>query len=183
MNTKNLTTEIWDDFSSKLFGFIKSKVSVIEDAEDILQEVFVKIQLGIDSFKTNSNLNAWLYTITRNAINDFYRKKGKLSIANDYEIEPVSEETKKQDDFCCLDPHIQELSTKYKEVIVLSEIQGIKHQEIANQLNISLSAVKSRVVRGRELLKTKFVDCCNYHLNKQGKLVGHVSCENEKCNH
>lgn len=175
----------WEEFSSQLFGFILSRVHQREDAEDILQEVYLKSIQNIDKLTPDSNLNAWLYTVTRNAINDFFRDKNKLSNTNGTIIEEIFSDEEAfsiKDSFCCLEPHINELPDKYREVILLSEVRGLKHKEIADQLDLSVSAIKSRVVRGRELLKDKFVSCCKYHVNDEGKLSGEPDCQRPECN-
>jgi RNA polymerase sigma-70 factor (ECF subfamily) len=187
MTKKHVDTiqQSWDEFSSQLMGFIISKIHHKEDAEDILQEVYLKSIQHIDKLDEGSNLNAWLYTVTRNAINDYFRKKKGLisdSIIPDL-ITDDDEQLSIKDSFCCLEPHINELPEKYKEVILLSEIEGLKHQEIANRLDLSLSAIKSRVVRGREMLKDKFVKCCKYHVDEDGKLSGEPDCQRPECNH
>jgi RNA polymerase sigma-70 factor (ECF subfamily) len=181
---KHSVTQSWLDTSDQLLGFIISKVHNREDAEDILQDVFVKTIDKVDALAEDTNLNAWMYVVTRNAINDYFRLKSRMHI-KDGEIQEISEpETESHhDDFCCLEPHINELPDKYKEVIYLSEMKGLKHKVIAEQLGISLSAIKSRVVRGRELLKDKFISCCHYHLNGEGKLVGSPDCQRPDCNH
>lgn len=173
----------WNEFSGKLLSYIRTKVDTVEDAEDILQNVFIKVGSNIDSFDPNSNLNAWLFTITKHKIIDYYRSKRMVISLDDHQkvdVEVVDEPL--DDPFCCLDEHISCLPEKYGTVIVQSEIMGIKHKDIAKRLGISLSAVKSRVVRGRVLLKDKFVQCCKYKLNKQHKLVGESGCESDGCN-
>ena len=69
--------------------------------------------------------------------------------------------------------------------MILSEIKGMKQTEIAKKLNISISGAKSRVQRGRNLLKQGFIDCCDYKLNTEGQLVGeHKNKKDCKvCNH
>ncbi|CAG5077861.1 RNA polymerase sigma factor SigZ [Parvicella tangerina] len=174
----------WDEFSEQLLGFIISRIHHKEDAEDILQEVYLKSINNIDKLQEDSNLNAWLYTVTRNAINDYFRnkQKNKETITQDIFTEDTDALNIK-DSFCCLEPHINELPGKYKEVILLSEIEGLKHQEIADKLKLSLSAIKSRVVRGREMLKEKFVTCCKYRIDENGKLAGEPDCQRPECNH
>lgn len=183
--TKNIIEKSWAEFSEQLFGFILSKVHQREDAEDILQDVYLKSIQNIDKLAPNSNLNAWLYTVTRNSINDFFRAKGK-SVGSSQIIEELFDDDNKNettDHFCCLEPHIKELPDNYREVIMMSEINGLKHADIAEKLDLSISAIKSRVVRGRELLKDKFVSCCQYHLNEEGKLTGDPDCQRPECNH
>jgi RNA polymerase sigma-70 factor (ECF subfamily) len=182
--TKNIITSSWDESSQQLLSYIISKVHQKEDAEDILQDVYIKTINKLSSLRSDTNLNAWLFSVTRNAIHDYFRKKQKQP-----ETELQENLIQKQDDivheaegFCCLTPHINELPEKYKQVIILSEIEGRKHQEIAEMLELSVSAIKSRVVRGREMLKQKFISCCKYHLNDAGKLTGTSDCESSNCN-
>lgn len=180
---KDIVSTAWSECSEKLFHFIIPRVSTVEDAEDILQDVFIKAYSNIEKFETGSNLNAWLFAITRNTITDYYRSNTKSKLSSVELVQDLFETPEVDNDFCCLEPHINELPSHYKQVIFLSEIKGIKHQEIANRLGLSLSAIKSRVVRGRELLKEKFVDCCKYHINKEGKLTGDPDCDRPECNH
>jgi RNA polymerase sigma-70 factor, ECF subfamily len=178
-------TQTWNAFSDILFRFIQSRVDTKEDAEDILQEVFIKTHLSMNKFDTATNINAWLFTITRNTIIDYYRTKKKGYEFDERMANTLFEEgiNSNQPEFCCLEPHINELPEKYRDTIFKSEILGMKHQDIANELGVSLSAIKSQVVRGRELLKEKFVSCCKYHLNEEGKLSGDPDCERPECNH
>ena len=72
------------------------------------------------------------------------------------------------------------LPEKYKESVELSEIKGNKHKEVAERLNISLPAAKSRILRGKEMIKQHFIDCCKFRLDDNGKLVG-GDWPNENC--
>lgn len=181
-NNREIIEKSWDEFSSQLFGYIISKVHHREDAEDILQEVYLKSIKNIESLREDSNLNAWLYTVTRNTINDHFRKK-QGSVREEFKTDlfAVDKQWSIQDNFCCLEPHINELPDKYRSVILMSEVEGLKHADIADKLSMSVSAIKSRVVRGREMLKDKFVDCCQYHVNAEGKLVGEPDCQRPEC--
>ena len=68
------TTIIWNEFSDSLKGFIISKVKDHHIANDLLQEVFIKIHLNIDSLQKQESLKSWIYTITSNVIKDYYKK-------------------------------------------------------------------------------------------------------------
>jgi len=78
----NTTENIWLNLSANLKSFILSKVSDKAAADDILQEVFVKIHLKINTLKDDSKLNPWLYQITRNLIADYYRNLTRRTIRN-----------------------------------------------------------------------------------------------------
>ncbi len=177
--------QIWSQFSIQVLNYIKQKVDRIEDAEDIFQDVFIKVFLKLDSLHKVEKIGAWLFQITRNNIRDFYRKNAKMpqQVDNPTILEDTLAEDKKEKDFMgCLTPIIKELPEKYEQVILLSDVEGKKYQEIADELGLSLSGVKTRVQRGRELLKEGFISCCQYKKDQNGKLVGEGDCQRLACN-
>jgi RNA polymerase sigma-70 factor (ECF subfamily) len=166
------TTNIWNEFSESLKGFILSRVKNIDVANDLLQEVFIKVHLNIHNLEKQKSLKSWIFTITSNVINDYFRKNSKsnsIVIENIELDEEINEEHSAKD---CIIPLIKNLPNTYKEAVYLSEIKGVKQAEIAKQLNLSLSGAKSRIQRGRELLKQGFISCCDYKLNELGHLIG-----------
>ncbi|WP_316365587.1 sigma-70 family RNA polymerase sigma factor [Candidatus Thiodiazotropha sp. CDECU1] len=74
----NTIEEIWNHYHSNLLAFIQKRVNDKTAAEDILQDIFVRIQSRIDTLENRSKLESWLYQITRNAIIDFYRSRKPL---------------------------------------------------------------------------------------------------------
>jgi len=171
------TAAIWDEFSERIHAFIRSTVGRSEDAEDLLQEVFVKIHGKLHTLANAEKVESWIYQITRNAINDYYRKsgRGKEELAN-WQISEVemSKESSNVESHMeqCLLPFVQHLPEKYRQAIELSELKGMKQREVAAHLNISLSGAKSRVQRGREMLKQLFIDCCHFQQDDKGYLIG-----------
>ena len=175
------TTEIWNEFKDNIYHFILKRVKNESFSDDLLQDVFIKVHLNKDKLKDETKIQSWIYQITRNVINDYYNKDKKNSGEEvpDLEDEEVGFYGK-QEMFCCLKPFIKELPEKYKIAIELADIDGKKQQEVAEILNISLSGAKSRVQRAREMLKTKFVACCNFTMDEDGNLIGEQDCA--KCN-
>jgi len=176
------TAEVWDKFHDNIYHFILKRVKNETDTEDILQEVFLKIHLKKDTLRDESKLQSWIYQISRNSIADYYKAESK---SPDNEV-PDLEDVEvgfygKQEMFCCLHPFIDELPDKYKNAIKLSDLEGKKQQEVAEIIGISLSGAKSRVQRAREILKARFVDCCNFSMDENGNLVGEQDCA--RCNH
>mgnify|MGYP000023508725 CR=1 FL=1 len=174
------TEKIWNEFNRQLLGFIKTKVNNQTIAEDILQDVFIKIHLKSDSLTEKSKLQSWLYQITRNTIIDYYRKK-KLPIIDELSNEiPEDIEHKSMLDFCnCLVPFVEQLPSKYKDAILKTELGNLSQKEYAKELGISYSTLKSRVQRGKIELKKSFISCCNLQLDKNGKVID--SEENCSC--
>jgi len=168
-----ITEKIWTEYHRKLLSFIKKRVSDAAMAEDILQEIFVKVHTRIDSLKEDIKLESWLYQIARNTVYDYYRTHKPSEALPEGLTQPDIEqnESAKQELESCLEPMINQLSDRYREAVYLSEIKGMNQKDVANQQGISLSGVKSRVQRGRKLLKGLMHECCEIELDKKNQLV------------
>ncbi len=168
------TEKIWHEYHQKLAAFIRSKVAE-EVADDLLQEVFIKIHSRLDSLKENAKLESWLYQITRNTIIDHYRSKRTGEELPGWIEQPQSEEEEviRMELSACLEPMVKELPDKYRNAVQMSEIENKTQQEVADQEGLSLSGAKSRVQRGRTLLKTMLHDCCQFEINKNNQVVSY----------
>ena len=150
------------------------------NAEDILQEVFIKIHNKIDTLKDNEKMNSWVYQITRNTIIDFYRKQKpnvELSdqefVEHEYEPDPYKEFQKD-----LLDT-INELPEKYRDALIKTEYQGLTQKELAKELGISLPGAKSRVQRARNMLRDILMQCCHIEFDRYGTIIdyhAHTCC-------
>ena len=172
----NATLEqIWHEFAEKLGKFIRTRVSDRAAAEDILQEVFVKIQKRLGQLQEPAKLQGWIHLIARNAVIDYYRARKETvempeTLAE--EREPASAEL---DDLkASFRRMIDSLPEPYREAVVLTELEGLTQKELAERLGISLSGAKSRVQRGRQQLKEMLLDCCRFEFDRRG---GVVDCE------
>ena len=82
------TEEIWNRFCCELEQFIKQRIKDKTAAEDLLQDIFIKIHLNKNSLKESDKLTAWVYQITRNTIIDYYRRnKQEIAETNFQELE------------------------------------------------------------------------------------------------
>lgn len=172
---------IWDDFTIQLRRFIAGRVRNEMDAEDILQEVFIKIHRGIEKLEDPSKLHAWIYQITRNAIIDYYRKSEDTVETGaelpDLVAEESGNEEVESEVSAWLRPMMEELPAKYREALQLTDIQGLTQKELAERLNISISGAKSRVQRAREKLKDVLLECCHVEVDRRGKVIDWKSKE------
>jgi RNA polymerase sigma-70 factor (ECF subfamily) len=163
--------EAWSRYQRKLFSFIRSKVKTPEDAEDILNNVFENLVKTANENNLPDKVSSWLYRVTKNKIVDYYRTKRRFEqLPEGFSEESEETNTIKQLSKCML-PMIQALPETYQQPLMLSEIEGKKYKEVAVELNLSVSAVKSRILRGREKLHKSMVSCCTVYRNGAGEAV------------
>ncbi|MBO9201295.1 MULTISPECIES: RNA polymerase sigma factor SigZ [Niastella] len=170
-----LIQEIWTDLYQELKKFISSKVKDSNTTEDLLQDVFVKIQLNIHTLTDCTKLTAWVYQITRNTIADHYRKSTNVAVPIDgFDLaEQDSDEPLYHSLSNCINQKINKLSEKYKQAILLTYVNAYSQIELAEKLNISYSGVKTRVQRGREMLKDLILYCPNVKADSMGNLIAY----------
>jgi len=168
----NISEKAWREYHLRLKAFIKSRISDEMAAEDTLQTVFLKLHTGLASLKDKTKLQSWLYQIARNAIADYYRSQKPTVEIPEWLTLPglAADEKVKQELSECLRPMIQLLPENYREAIILSELKGYTQREVAHLQGLSLSGVKSRIQRGRALLKKMLADCCRLEFDHNGRL-------------
>ena len=175
--------QVWQEYHSRLRAFIKSRVSDDAATDDILQNVFLKIHTGLASLKDSTKLQSWLYQIARNAVIDYFRSQKPTVEFPDQllqsETDPGEKVTQELSE--CLRPMIQQLPDYYREAVILSELQGLTQKEVARVQDTSLSGAKSRVQRGRALLKNMLDDCCRLEFDHRGRLCAYER-KNGGCN-
>ncbi|UKN03629.1 RNA polymerase sigma factor SigZ [Paracrocinitomix mangrovi] len=176
-----MSTElIWKDFSDRLQLFILSKVNNLDIANDLLQDVFVKIHQNQDQLKDGTKLESWLFQICRNAIIDYYRKK-KISTDVDVEQLKLVEEVEDKSDVetlsNCLLPLINSLPDKYADALKQTHYKNIQQKDLAIAEGISYSAYKSRVQRARQMIKDQMVACCNPTVDVYGNVIEKEACK------
>lgn len=158
---ENEIQNIWKDLHQELQKFIFFKVKNKEVSEDILQDVFLKIQLNVHTLKDSSKLTSWVYQITRNRISDHFRKTDNSLSIEDIDIVKADEDI----DFLklsdCINSKINNLPNKYKEALLLTILRDFSQIELAEYLGISYSGAKSRVQRGKEKVKVQVLNCEN----------------------
>lgn len=167
------TAEIYEAFSRQLRLFILKRVDDPHDAEDLLQEVFIKIHTHLDEVQDRSRLLPWIYQVARNTITDYHRARRPLvDLPEDVsgELEPLEAEPSARL-AAGLGEMIASLPETYRQALELAEIQEMKQAQVAERLGISLSGAKSRVQRGRAMLRQALFDCCHFEFDRRGSLV------------
>ena len=167
------TQDIWKLHADDIKYFILSKVKDEVIADDLLQETFIKVHTKLNTLKDEDKLKSWLFSIARYTVLDYFRSKKLVYETTDEDF--IFEEQKlEHTEADCLHVIIKSLPKKYRDPLFLSDIKGIKQQQIANQLNLALPTIKSQIQRGRKMIAQGFVDCCDFVINDQGFLVGEV---------
>jgi RNA polymerase sigma-70 factor (ECF subfamily) len=164
---------IWKEYHSKLHRFIQSRVGDASIAEDILQEVFTRIYSRIGTIKETSKIQSWIYQITRNAIIDHYRAHKKMEKLPESLSTPEMDPSDKtrQEITDCFVPMIERLPNHYRQALMLSEIEGLTQKEVAIRQGMSLSGAKSRIQRGRSMLKDMLLKCCRFEFDHRGNVI------------
>ncbi len=163
---------IYLEFDAKLRNFILGRVSDPDMAEDILQDVYLKIHSNIDRVQDSEKIESWIYQITRNAIIDYYRRARPQEELPE-SLPALQEE--EPDAVADLAPSVYEMLNcipeKDRQALTLTEIQGLTQAEMADQLGLTVSGAKSRAQRAREKLKDAFLDCCHFEFDRLGKVI------------
>ncbi|AXO80010.1 sigma-70 family RNA polymerase sigma factor [Olleya aquimaris] len=167
------TQYIWKLHADDIKYFIFSKVKDEVITEDLLQETFIKVHTKLNTLKEEDKLKSWVFSIARYTVLDYFRSK-KIVYETTEEDFVFEEQKLEHTEADCLPGIIKSLPKKYRDPLFLSDIKGLKQQQIANQLNLALPTVKSQIQRGRKMIVQGFVDCCDFVINDQGFLVGEV---------
>lgn len=172
---------LWQEHKNELRNFILKRVKDHDLANDILQEVLMKVYNFCISKSGVRNIRSWLFQIAQNTITDHHRKHTKFTdldkitvLENEDQNSAFSEATN------YILPMLDFLPKEYAIPLKLADIDNMKQAEIAQKLNLGLSATKSRIQRARQLLKAEFITCCNFETDKQGNLISFKikdSCE------
>lgn len=163
---------IWLDLHEELGKFLRSKVHDVSLADDLLQEVFIKMHLNIGQLKDPAKLTAWAYRIARNTISDHF-KQPRFSP----EPDPATAAEETDEDLYrslsnCINNKIEQLGEQDREVMLLTYFKEKSQKELALFLGISYSGLKNRVQRAREKLKHSILACENVESDARGKITG-----------
>ncbi len=183
------TERVWEAFHTPLQQFIRRRISDEASAEDVLQDVFLKIHQHVETLKDVKKLESWIYQITRNAIIDSYRSSRPMTTLDAVEVLDLPEELPEDDVVSELLPCVRAMVRKLPELdrqaLVLTEYRGLTQKEMAERLGLSFSGAKSRVQRAREKLKQQLLECCHFELDRRGHIIDYQarchSCETAAC--
>jgi RNA polymerase sigma-70 factor (ECF subfamily) len=173
---------IWNEFAARLGQFIAARVADPATAEDILHEVFLKIQNRLDQLQDPAKLQGWLYLMARNAIIDHYRtRKETTAVPESLPAEPLAHDPEVEDLKAAFRRMIDTLPEPYREAVVLTEFEGLTQKQLAQRLGLSHSGAKSRVQRGREQLKQMLLAQCEFEFDRLGRIIDCKPRTKDRC--
>jgi RNA polymerase sigma-70 factor (ECF subfamily) len=168
---KQAFRRLMETHQDRLFGLVISMVANREQAEDLLQEIFVKVYFALESFEGQSSFYTWLYRIASNHCLDYLRKNRLPQVSLD---RPLSDDTEMTFEDALQAPRTDDpeatiddpseaasllaaLEPEQRLILSLRELEGRTYEELAEMLNCPVNTVKSRLNRAREALKEAYV--------------------------
>ena len=179
---------MWTEFAPRLLAFVARRVPPGIEPDDVIQEVFVRVVRHLPSLREADRIEAWLFQIARNAINDAMRTRQRRdgrTDALDFDIpaEPDAEQLRaaEADLAPCLTPMVARLAEPYRQAIELTSVHGLTQAEAAARAGVSISGMKSRVQRARLHLKAMLLRCCEIELDRRRGVSDYHPRESSGC--
>ncbi|MTI87471.1 MAG: sigma-70 family RNA polymerase sigma factor [Balneolaceae bacterium] len=156
-----------------LYNFALRLTTDPNDAEDLVQESIVKAYRFFSSYEKGTNAKAWMFRILKNSFINNYRKTSKKPSQVDYDevssyYESIRAERTETSDLESLmfrelmdddiSNALSELPEDFRIVVLLCDVEGYTYEEIANMLDVPIGTIRSRLHRGRNLLKTELIE-------------------------
>lgn len=173
------TTHVWQTFSGQLLGWFRKQGVQPADADDLLQEVFIKVHQKLPTLATKERLGPWLYRVAKNQLIDYFRASGRNQLVlqqQPAEMPPENQTEDYQALTACLRSMAAALPESYRKPLLLADYKGVKQQEVAQQLGLGLSATKSRIQRARRMLRQQLQQCCHANVNVQEMAQACANC-------
>ncbi len=165
---------IWNQMQDRLMGFVLRYTGDKALAEDIVQDVFLKVHDNLTQLKQSDKISSWIFRIARNAINDHFRRRSRAVTAMDLDWEGEGV-TLTDCVTSCLGEMLKTLPEKYRYALELAELEGMSQLKLAEKLDLSYSGAKSRVQRARRILKEKMDAAYHIQFDRYGNAV---ACQN-----
>jgi RNA polymerase sigma-70 factor, ECF subfamily len=169
------------ELSERLRPFIARRLPSAADVDDVLQDVFVRMQCHLSELRDRDRFGPWLYRIVRNVIADRFRRRATEAAVPDElpQDERSADEDPSTELATCVAPLVARLPSPYREAVTLVDLEGLSHKEAAKRSGLSVPGMKSRVQRGRAQLRSLFEDCCRLEFDARQRVVEYA-CRSDK---
>ncbi len=147
---------VYELYADMLYRVALSELQSDMDAQDAVQDVFIKYMSATPDFRDEEHEKAWFLRVTVNRCHDMLRsRKVRLKLHSDSEVEPANPASKARQE---LFEVLSSIPEKYKSTVILHCLEGLSLQETADVLGITLSAAKMRLKRARGILREEEKD-------------------------
>ncbi|NLP46365.1 MAG: sigma-70 family RNA polymerase sigma factor [Epulopiscium sp.] len=160
---KNAFEELVNRYKNLVYSIILRMTNDTEEANDLAQEVFIKVYRNLDKYSPQYKFSTWIIRITTNLVIDHRRKQKQATISLDNMIyEPVAEGTPeesylRQERRNAVQSILDQMPDMYRIPIILYHQQGLSYKEIADVIDEPLSKVKNRIFRARKMIKEEWL--------------------------
>jgi RNA polymerase sigma-70 factor, ECF subfamily len=190
--TESTLTATREDLHDRVLTFVRRRVPSTDDAEDIAQEVMLRIHRHSAELEHADRMTAWVYRIAANAITDHYRRPARREVPSGYGVDVGEQESEapawaetpteelRRELANCLTPLIERLPPKYRQALEVVEFEGLSQTDAAMRLGISVSGMKARVQRARRQLRTQLLACCAVDLDRRRSVTA-IHSRGEPC--
>lgn len=155
--------KLFDKYSQRLYSFAMSLLKTHEDAEEVVQEVFLRIWQKRKELVETTSFKSFLFTIAKNIIVDHFRKKIKEKNYREFLLERYDYDNSSPDMnieykelYKILVKTIEKLPERRKQIYKLSRNEGLSHKEIASRLGISINTVENQINLALKIIKKRF---------------------------
>ena len=172
----NAYAELVEEYQTRVYNLALKMLANDADAQDIAQEAFLKAYRALDMFRGESGFSSWMYRLTTNLCIDFLRKEKKnrtdsITVVRNDEPEEQEipdlrynpeTELERQELRGAIRSALMELNPEYRQAVVMRELGGMSYAEIADELEIELGTVKSRIARARQKMRSFLINNGNF---------------------
>ena len=184
-----LSDDAWTMFESRLRRYVRRRLDPAS-VDDVVGDILLRLARNRNALSAARNPLAWAMRVAANVVTDHHRRRAAelralSSVEAERDIGPAAvetgDETAASEIARCLIPFIHELPERYREALLLIEIEGLTQTEAAARVGISVSGMKSRVQRGRVKLKDALLRCCAVELDSRGGVLGYRRRRSDTC--
>lgn len=168
------TEEAWTRFHGGLHRFLLRRVGDADAADDLLQDIFLKVHAQLPRLRDPGRIHAWIYRVARNAVTDHFRARRDAGPLSGLLAAPERERDAVAELAPCIRTLIARLPAADREALELTELGDLAQAELARRLGISVSGAKSRVQRARARLKAAVLECCQVYLDAAGRVTDYA---------
>lgn len=158
-----------------LLRFVQNRVGSSPDAEDLVQEIFLRIARKYPALEDETRLVPWVYTIARNVVVDHYRShRNHDALPEGLSEGPHDPRLPDNDNHLVggwLHLFLEALPEHYREAVRLADVEGLTQRAVADRLGLSFPGAKSRIQRGRRALRDMLTACCDVEFDAHGNAV------------